>query len=121
MTQKITIWHNNRCSTSRKVFELLKGNAENIEVRDYVANPPDVKELQQVLKKMKQKPEYILRKKEHFYKEEVAGKNLSDDELMKIMSEHPILIERPIIIINKKAWLGRPPEEFEKILLQEIK
>ncbi len=116
MTPNITIWHNNSCSTSRKTLDYLRTKNVNITIRNYQEKPPTLKELSVVLKKMNQKPEYILRKKEKLFQEMFSGKDLTEEEQLKILHDNPILIERPIIIMGRKAFLARPFDAFvEKI------
>lgn len=112
MTPNITIWHNNSCSTSRKTLDYLSTKNVNITIRNYQEKPPSLKELSVVLKKMKQKPGYILRKKEKLFQELFSDKDLTEDEQLQIMHDNPLLIERPIIIMGRKAFLARPFDDF---------
>jgi arsenate reductase (glutaredoxin) len=121
MNPKITIWHNKACSTSRKVLDLLQQQSSDVTIRDYISNPPSVVELEAVLKKMKESPSYILRKKDKVFQELFADKKLTDTEWLQAMNEHPSIIERPIVIIGKKAFLGRPVDVFEAQLALEMK
>ena len=109
----VTIYHNPRCSKSRQTLELLQ--QKNIEptIKLYLQSPPTTAELQSLLKLLKLKPMELIRKKEAIFKELNLG-NLSDDnKLIQAMVENPVLIERPIIIVdNKKAAIGRPPENI---------
>jgi arsenate reductase len=113
MIPNIIIWHNKVCSTSKKALELIQTKTENLTVRDYIKHPPSIVELEDVLKKMNQSPTYILRKKDKVFQELFAHKTLSDQEWLEAMSLHPSIIERPIIIIDNKAFLGRPIEDIE--------
>ena len=110
--EDIIIWHNKTCSTSRKALELLQEHTEKLNIRDYIKNTPSIAEIENVLKMMGQKPAYILRKKDKVFQELFADKKLSDKEWIIAMSQHPSIIERPIIIIDKKAYLARPVDEF---------
>lgn len=112
MTPNITIWHNSNCSTSRKTLEYLRTKNVNITIRNYQEKPPSLKELAVVLKKMKQKPEYILRKKEKLFQELFSEKELTEEEQLQILHDNPVLIERPIVIMGRKAFLARPFDEF---------
>lgn len=109
---EIIIWHNNICSSSRKILDLLQQHSKNIEIRDYINNPPTIAELRSVLKMMGQKPEYILRKKDKVFQEFFADKKLDSNEWLKAMKQNPSIIERPIVIMSGKAFLARPYEEF---------
>ncbi len=118
MKDKIEIWHNNVCSTSRKVLQHIETENE-VQIVDYIKNPPSVEALKKVLKMMDQPATYILRKKDKVFQELFEGKNLSNDEWIEAMHKHPSIIERPIVIIGKKAYLARPFEEFKHILEQK--
>lgn len=112
MEYKIKIWHNNQCSTSRKVLAFLQSTGKEIIIRDYITAPPTIQELKTVLKMMGQKPEFILRKKDKVFQELFADKELSASECLKAMKKHPTIIERPIVITEDKAYLARPFDDF---------
>ena len=113
----ITIYHNPKCSKSRRTLKLLEEQATGIDVIEYLKNPPTVKKLKEVLSLLKIPPRELMRKKETEYKElMLSNSNLSDDDLIDSMVNHPILIERPIVLANGKAALGRPPENVLNIL-----
>jgi arsenate reductase len=108
----ITIWHNNSCSTSRKILDYLRTKNVNITIRNYQEKPPTLKELSVVLKKMKQKPDYIIRKKEKLFQELFSKKEMTEEEQLQMLHDYPVLIERPIVIMGRKAFLARPFDEF---------
>jgi arsenate reductase len=114
---KIVIWHNPRCRKSREGYKFLEEKGVPFSVRNYLRDVPDEAELESVLKLMGAGPREIIRKGEKEYRElGLKDKNLSDKDLIKAMAEHPKLIERPIVIVdNKKAALGRPAENLEKL------
>lgn len=109
---KLTIWHNNSCSTSRKALEFLEQKGYDLTVINYIANPPSIKELEEVLRKMNTTPISILRKKDKVYQEKFADKNFSNNDWIEAMHLNPSIIERPIVISDKKAWLARPFEKW---------
>jgi arsenate reductase len=114
---KVTIWHNPRCSTSRRTLDLLRERGIEPEVVEYLKTPPTAEEIQEVLARLGKGPREILRKKEPAYAEQGLGKpGVTDAELVAAMAETPILIERPIVLTGKKAALGRPPEAVLEIL-----
>ena len=119
MTKKVIIWHNPRCRKSREglkfLEELAKEKGLEIEIRKYLDNPPTADELKEVLKMMDARPQDILRKQEKIWKENFKGKDYTGDELIRIMSENPKLIERPIVIYKNKAVLGRPAEKIKTL------
>ena len=112
----ITIYHNNRCRKSREALALLQESGQEFQVREYLKAPPSKEELQQLLKKLDLAPQDIIRKGEAVYKEHYKGKNLSDDQWIQIMADHPILIERPIVIKGQRAVVGRPTENINRLL-----
>ncbi len=105
-------YHNPRCSKSRQGLELLKENGINPEIVFYLKTPPTEKELTEIIKKLGIKPIQLIRKTEKIFKENFKGKTLSDKEWIQTMVKYPKLIERPILIDQKKAAIGRPPENL---------
>jgi arsenate reductase len=99
------------CSTCKTALGLLKEETdEEIELYEYYREAPTQKELRELLQMLGLKAEQIVRRKESLYKEKFADKNLTQKEWIKVLSQHPILIERPIVIKDGKAIIGRPPE-----------
>ena len=117
MKDDITIYHNPRCSKSRATLELLRENGYAPHIIEYLKTPPSEAELASILERLGMEPRDLMRKKEDEYKEEnLAEPGLSRKDLIKAMHAHPRLIERPIVLSNGKAALGRPPESVLKIL-----
>jgi arsenate reductase (glutaredoxin) len=113
----VTIYHNPRCSKSRATLALLEEKGVTPRIVDYLKEPPSAAELKRILKKLGLKPRDIVRKGESVYAElGLNDKDLEDDELLALMVENPILIERPIVVSGEKAAIGRPPESVLKIL-----
>ena len=113
----ITIFHNPRCSKSRATLALLQERGLEPDIRPYLEHPPDADELRAVLKKLRIPARALLRKGEAEYREQgLADESLSEDDLVNAMAATPKLIERPIVIVGKKAALGRPPEAVLEIL-----
>jgi len=111
----IRIYHNHRCSKSRATLALLEGR--EVEVVNYLDTPPDAAELKQLLKLLGIPARQLLRSGEAAYQElGLADPALDEDALIAAMVAHPILIERPIVLANGKAALGRPPENILAIL-----
>lgn len=104
------IYHNPRCRKSRETLALIEENGKKADIILYLDTPPDRDEMMDILKKLKMKPEELIRKTEKVYKEKYKGRSMSDDEWISAMMDHPKLIERPIVIKGTKAILGRPPE-----------
>jgi arsenate reductase (glutaredoxin) len=113
----ITIYHNPRCSKSRQTLALLQDRDIETDVVDYLQTPPDSKTLKSLLSKLNLSARQLMRTKEAAYKEAgLADPKLSESALIKAMIEHPILIERPIVVNGDKAVIGRPPENVLAIL-----
>lgn len=114
---KVQILHNPRCSKSRTTLELLQQNGIEPEIIKYLESPPDVDQLASILDKLGMSPQELMRKGQSEYKElDLDNKHLSDEQLIAAMVNTPILIERPIVLANGKAAIGRPPESVLKIL-----
>jgi arsenate reductase len=113
----ITIYHNPKCSKSRQTLELLKEKGITPTIIEYLKFPPTAETLKAILGQLGMAPRDLMRKKEDTYAElKLDDPSLSDDNLIDFMIEHPILIERPIVLANGKAALGRPPEQVLDIL-----
>ncbi|MDJ0949812.1 MAG: arsenate reductase (glutaredoxin) [Alphaproteobacteria bacterium] len=113
----VTIYHNPRCSKSRQTLALIQEKGIEPEIVEYLKAPPDAAELRRVLDLLGIKPRDLMRKKEAAYKENNLDEpSLGDDALIAAMVENPILIERPVVVANGKARLGRPPETVLEIL-----
>ena len=111
----IRIYHNNRCSKSRATLALLEGR--DVEVVNDLDAPPDAAELKRLLKLLGIPARQLLRSGEAVFKElGLADPVLDDEALVAAMVAHPILIERPIVVANGKAAIGRPPEAVLAIL-----
>lgn len=105
-----TIYHNPRCSKSRQTLQLLEENNIQPEIRLYLQDPPSIEEIQVLLTQLDITPLELMRTKETIYKELGLSKESTDEERLQAMHTHPSLIERPIVIHNDKAKIGRPPE-----------
>ena len=110
------IYHNPRCSKSRQTLALLQENGVEPEVVLYLENIPTTEELKDLLLKLEITPMQLIRKGEKDWKENYKGKELSDAQLIEAMIAHPKLIERPIVVKDTKAVLGRPPENALELL-----
>lgn len=108
--EKVIIYHNPRCMKSRQALSLLQEKKQEIEIIEYLKTKPDVSELKKIVALLGISAEELIRKKENTFIQRFKGKNLNEEDYLKAMSDHPELIERPIIIKGKKAVIGRPPE-----------
>ena len=114
---KPTIYHNPRCSKSRATLELLKDNGHEPEIVEYLKTPPSVETIRTLLQQLDKQPLDVMRKGEAVFKEMGLGDaSTSDDARIAAMAEHPILIERPIVVNGDRAAIGRPPESVLEIL-----
>ena len=115
--EALSIFHNPRCSKSRKTLEIIEINDVEVKVILYLQDPPSVSELNSLLEKLGMKPSDLVRKGESIIKElGIDLSNIPNDDLISIMVEHPILIERPIVFNESSAIIGRPPENVEELL-----
>ena len=113
----VTIYHNPRCSKSRDTLKLIETRGLKPKIVDYLKTPPSAAELKAILKRLGLKPEKLLRTGEPRYAElGLKDLDLDDDALIALMVANPILIERPIVVANGKAAIGRPPETVLEIL-----
>ncbi len=110
------IYHNPRCAKSRQTLALLQENGVDPEIVLYLDSVPSPHELKSLLLKLDLSPIQLVRKGEKIWKEQFKGKDLSDEEIIEAMIAHPKLIERPIVVKDQKAVLGRPPENVLDLL-----
>lgn len=110
------IYHNPRCSKSRETLALIQNAGREVDVIEYLKDPPSEKELQTIVAKLGMKAADLVRKGEDLYKEKFKGKELTEEQWIKALVKHPVLIERPIVVSGSKAVLGRPPENVKKLL-----
>lgn len=110
------IYHNPRCSKSRCALDWLKEKSFDIEVVDYMKNPPSETEIKSILNQLNINATDLLRKNEAEFKDFIQDKNLSEDEIIELMSKYPKLIERPIVVWNGKAVIARPLERLTELI-----
>ncbi|MDO8455068.1 MAG: arsenate reductase (glutaredoxin) [Sulfurimonas sp.] len=113
---KITIWHNPQCSKSRAALEILEQTNSKVEVIKYLEATPNEQEIKDVLKLLNILPRDLMRTNEELYKELKLQEETSNDALISAMAENPKLIERPILIKNGCAIIGRPTERIAEFL-----
>ncbi len=112
----IKIYHNPRCSKSRQGLAILEESEKDFEIIKYLDTPLSEKELTHIISLLAIKPIELVRKNEQVWKDNFKGKELNDIGIIKAMVENPKLIERPIVVNEHKAVIGRPPEDIIKIL-----
>jgi len=113
--EKYTVYHNNRCSKSRNALSYLDDKNAKYEVVEYLKTPLTAPELKEVIDQLGIPAEELVRKGEKDFKENFKGKSLSEKEWIDAMIEFPKLIERPIIVKNGKAVIGRPAERIDEL------
>jgi len=111
-------YHNPQCSKSRKCLEILKNKKIDFKVKEYLIEKLDHDEIKKILKLLGINALGLMRKKEAIFSElHLADKNLSEDEYIQCIQEHPILLERPILVTSSGAVIGRPVEKLEEFIL----
>jgi arsenate reductase len=111
------IYHNARCSKSRATLALLNEHGVEHDVIDYLVTPPSASELSHLLDLLGMEPRELMRREESEYLDHgLNDPGLTRDALIAAMVEHPRLIQRPIVVANGKAAIGRPPEAVLAIL-----
>lgn len=112
----IKIYHNPRCTKSREGLAILTESGKEFEVIKYLQDIPSKKELKEIIDILEIRPIELVRANEAIWKENYKDKELTDDQLLLAMVENPRLIERPIVIHDKKGVIGRPPEKIKDLL-----
>ncbi|RLA77658.1 MAG: arsenate reductase (glutaredoxin) [Epsilonproteobacteria bacterium] len=105
---QITIWHNPRCSKSREALSIIDENGCEKEVVKYLETNPDAQTIKNLLKMLELTPRELMRTKEDIYKELNLKNETDNEKLIEAMVQNPKLIERPILIKDGKAIIGRP-------------
>lgn len=111
----ITIYHNPRCSKSREGLQLLENKQLPFAIHKYLDQPLSEKELLEIIEKLGIAPMGLVRRKESVWKEQFAGKPLTDEEIIKALLTYPQLIERPIVVVGEKAVIARPAERIKEL------
>lgn len=112
----ITMYHNPRCQKSREGLAILEASGQSFEIVKYLDQPLSKSDLQEIIAKLDIKSIDLVRKNETIWKSDYKGKTLSDDAIIDAMIANPKLIERPIVVNDKKAVIGRPSENILNII-----
>jgi arsenate reductase len=112
----LIVYEKPTCTTCRKLFALLTERGIDAERIDYHVTGLTEDEIRDLLAKAGAGPRDVLRAREPAYAEHVAGRNLTDDELIALMAEHPELVQRPIVVRGDRAVLARPVERVLELL-----
>ena len=114
--ETITIYYNPRCSKCREVAALVTVHGYSTELITYLDTPPSREELSSLLHKLGMKPLALIRKGEAIFKENFAGRTLSEEEWLDALLAYPVLMERPVVVRGNKAVVARPAENVLEIL-----
>jgi len=106
----IQIYHNPRCGKSRSCLAFIEQSNQDFEIIPYLTETPTSEQLKTLLSQLNLEPIQLIRTKEKIWIENYKGKTLSNDEIINAMVENPILIERPIVVKDGKAIIGRDPD-----------
>ncbi len=116
-SDQITIYHNPRCTKSRLTLDLLKQADVEPDIIEYLKTPPSAEKIREILGLLGLTPRQLLRTREAEFNEAgLDNPDISDEDIIQAMVKFPILIERPIVIKDGKAAIGRPPELVLEIL-----
>ena len=110
------IYHNNRCKKSRDTLEMIKKKTSKFQIIEYLKKPLQFKELKLIILKLNIKAIDIVRTQESIWKEKYKNKKMSDDDIIYAIIKYPNLMQRPIVTTNKKAIIGRPPENVLNLI-----
>lgn len=113
---KVRIYHNPRCTKSREALALLREHELEPDVVLYLESVPSAKELKALIKKLGIEPHALLRSKEAAYAEAGLSRTSSLDGIVNAIVQHPILLERPVVVVGDRAVIGRPTERVLEIL-----
>jgi arsenate reductase (glutaredoxin) len=113
----VTIWHNPKCATSRKVLTMIRAKGIEPKIVEYLKNPPKTAEIRAAIKEMGIGPRELLRQRGTPYDNlDLDNRKWTDSELIAVMARQPLLIERPVVRTRKGTRLCRPPDRLKEIL-----
>jgi len=115
---QVVIWHNPRCSKSREALKIVQESGLESEVVKYLEETPSKEDIKKVLSMLGMSARELMRVKEDIYKELNLKEESDEEKLIEAMAANPKLIERPVVIKDGKAALGRPPQNIEDFLKQ---
>lgn len=111
-----TVYHNPRCKKSRAGLAYVREKGVEPEIVEYIKNPLSPAEIGKLLQQLNMEPLEVVRKQEEVYRKKLKGKEFTKDEWLKILSENPKLIQRPIVVKGHKAVIADPPENADDLL-----
>ncbi len=116
-TQTVTLYHNPRCSKSRQALEIIKARKIEPEIVEYLQNPPNLDTLQNIIALLGVEAEELIRKNESVFKAmKITESEFDSNQWLELLLKNPILLQRPIIVTQDKATIGRPPERVNQLL-----
>lgn len=113
---KATIYHNSGCSKSRATLELLRSHGVDVEIIEYLKDPPDSRTLQRLVAKLAIPARDLIRQNETEFRESGVSLDDGDEILLDLMARVPKLIQRPVVELGDRARIGRPPENVLDLL-----
>lgn len=114
---EVHIYHNPSCSKSRETLALLQEQGVELKVTEYLKDAPGVEEITSILSKLDVGARTLMRKGEEIYKElNLDNPELSEEQLIQAMADHPRLMERPVVVVGNEARIGRPPHTVLEIV-----
>ena len=115
MGKSVTIYHNPRCSKSRQALAILQDKDVELIIVEYLQTPLTQSALKTLISQLGIAPEALVRKGEEVFKENYKGRDMSDADWIAAMAEHPILMERPVVVSGTRAVVARPPERVNEV------
>lgn len=116
MTRAPVLWFNPRCGSCRKALELLQARGVEPELRRYLEEPPTPAEIEDLLAKLALPPHAVARASEDEYQALRLSERTPRDELIRALTQHPRILQRPILVVGERAIVARPPERVLELL-----
>jgi len=110
------VYHNPRCSKSRQTLQLCEEAGSEVEIIEYLKTPLDEVILKDLLKKLDKPAHEVVRTKEEVYEQLNLSSDSTEEEIIAAIIKYPVLLERPIVVKDDKAVIGRPPENVKVLL-----
>ena len=108
------IYHNPRCKKSRAGLQFMEDKGAELEVVQYLKTSISIEELSDIFVKLNKKPSEMIRKQEGIFKSDFKGKSFNEDEWLRIIIQHPKLLQRPIVVGKHKAIWGDPADNLQE-------
>jgi len=115
---KFKIYHNPKCKKSRAGLEYLSSRTNDYEIKIYIRDGISTDEINEIILKLHVSPRELVRTNEGIFKKELKSRNFNDNEWIRILSENPKLLKRPVIVGRYKAAIGDPVQNIDKLFIQ---